>query len=234
MFDQPSMKIASASEVRNVLAEIAATDFPTIVELRQAVEPVLRALAQAPEILRELLDGSLPGACERDKDAVKLVLWRCPETKAALRLHRFLGSGPDRPHSHRWPFVTHILRGEYRHAIYAVSGDLREGLDLDDLILTTERIEREGTAYALDHRVIHVVDPDPDALTLMFRGPARSDKLLVIDQGAGDTYWHFGSTEAEGQQNRYSQTMNVQETNQEVGHILKVLGLAPSASSHNP
>jgi len=232
--DQPSIKISSAGDVRDVLTEIAATDFPTIVELRQAVEPVLRALAQAPGVLKELLDGALPGACERDKDAVKLVLWRCPKTKAALRLHRFLGSGPDRPHSHRWPFVTHILQGKYRHAIYAVSGGLRENLDLEDLTLTTERIEREGTAYALDHRVIHVVDPDPDTLTLMFRGAAQSDRLLVIDHGAGDTYWHFGSTEAEGQQNRYSQTMSVQETNQEAGHILKVMSLVPSAASPNP
>lgn len=229
MFEDKIPNLSSLDDLDQYLSQGVDAAGNDVDAFRKYMEPVLATLVASPALMRRAIKRctapKAPGGCERDEDAVKLVLWRCPKTKSALRIHRFLGVGPDRPHSHRWPFVARILTGAYRHAIYSVDGALREGLSLKDLHLITDRIERRGAVYALDHKVIHLVDAEKDTLSLVFRGPARADRLLVIDQSQGDTYWHYSTALTDQSPNRYTKVLTPEAIHDEVARVTALLGL---------
>ncbi len=229
MFDKKLPNLTSLEDLDQCLNGAVTAAEGDIGTFRQGVEPVLASLVASPALFRSAIERCIgpdaPGGCERDEDAVKLVLWRCPRTKSALRIHRFLGVGPDRPHSHRWPFVARILKGAYHHAIFGVDGELRDGLSLNDLHLITDRVELPGVTYALDHRVVHLVDAGKDTLSLVYRGPARADRLLVIDHSKGDTYWHFSTAQADQSPNRYTKALTTEAIGEEVSRVIAKLGL---------
>lgn len=66
---------------------------------------------------------------------------------------------------------------------------------------------------------------EEDTLSLVYRGPARADRLLVIDRSKGDTYWHFSTAQSDRSPNRYTKALTPEAIGEEVSRVLAQLGL---------
>jgi hypothetical protein len=156
----------------------------------------LHALAGNPAVIQAALD-SIPGTpallalCEHYDILDKLVLHDDP-AGFRVRLHVFLPGYFDRPHNHRWPYASTILRGSYRHLLFGgASPD--EHTDPATLEAIMVREETAGSTYALHHSVVHAVVAEPYTVSLVIRGPAVTDRFLVMDRKTGESWWQHGA-----------------------------------------
>lgn len=137
-------------------------------------------------------DARLMALCEHYDILDKLVLFDDPETGIRVRLHVFGPGFHDRPHNHRWTYSSHILRGEYRHRIYQPV-DLHAELNpltLDPMLV---RQEQPGASYTLHHSAIHAVVAEPGTVSVVVRGPAQTERFLVMDNKTGAAWWQYGA-----------------------------------------
>jgi hypothetical protein len=178
---------------------------------------LLEDVAATPGLVSALVTGigaeRAPGVCEAYPCMDKLVLWRSADGATRLRLHVFSAGYADRPHNHRWNFVSRILRGTYQHTLYGSEADVlplaQRGERLQP-VFTQPQLT--GSAYYLENSMVHALEADATAVSLLLRGPAVKDQYfsLVRDpSGDGDAslVWSTGSA-AETPEEQTSKAMS--------------------------
>ncbi|WP_431955841.1 hypothetical protein [Nocardia lijiangensis] len=175
-----------------------------------ATQPVLDVLATERQLLRALAlaaldDEELLSLCEHYDILDKIVLFSNP-SGIRLRLHVFQPGYFDRPHNHRWTYSSRILRNRYLHRLYG-DAELDSSLHPGTLDAVQVREEVVGTSYTLSHKAIHAVVADPGTVSLVVRGPAVTDRCLVMDSATGAAWWQYGAaqeSEEDSQRKRMS------------------------------
>jgi hypothetical protein len=188
----------ATASIHPALAAVANIDWSDTGAILAGAEPLFVALT-TDGLLDELLarlpgTPGLPGLCERQEFVDKLVLADFPECGVRIRAHVYPDRYFDRPHNHRWPFATYILRGAYRHRIYGTDDNFGEHTDPRTMLPIVERVERAGSSYALLHNGVHAVQAESDTISLLVRGPAQRDVALIQDADGG-FFWVRGSAQ---------------------------------------
>ena len=178
------------------LRSLDAGDWDDIDAVQAAAGEALGALSVDRSVIRSALAGlpgkpGLPGLCEHYDILDKIVLHDDP-AGFRVRLHVFLPGYFDRPHNHRWSYASAILRGRYRHHLFG-NVELDEEVLPCDLQAVMVREERAGDSYALHHSMVHAVVAEPNAVSLVVRGPAVKDRFLVMDRASGRSWWQYGA-----------------------------------------
>ena len=191
----------------------------------------LDAIESDPETLATLLarlekDRQLQGMCERYDFLDKLVLCDVPATGVRVRLHLYRDGYFDRPHNHRWSFASRIIRGQYVHRIFGQDTDFTEDTDPATLRPIHERTEAQGATYALHHASVHTVQATEGTISLLIRGPAASDRFLILDRAAGNSFWVYGAA-SETSAQRASKVMTSPVLIEAINRARALTGLAP-------
>lgn len=187
------------------IAGLGTVDWTDLGSVREGCMPVYEAVTTDPGLLPALLDNlavddHLAPMCERYDFLDKLVLHDDPRAQVRVRLHLYRHGYYDRPHPHRWDFFAGIYRGSYLHKIYGRDQDFNEDTDPRALRPLIERTERPGCTYALHHSTVHTVQAKADTISILVRGPATSDKFLVLDADAGRAFWVYGTAQETAEQ----------------------------------
>jgi hypothetical protein len=151
---------------------------------RRTLRDILLKLPERPNLL---------GLCEHYDILDKIVLHDDP-SGVRVRLHVFLPGYYDRPHNHRWSYVSTILRGQYRHYLFG-DAELDESINPASLRALMVRDEQVGSTYALHHTMVHAVVAEPYTVSLVIRGPAVKDRFLVMDRKTGQSWWQYGASQ---------------------------------------
>jgi predicted metal-dependent enzyme (double-stranded beta helix superfamily) len=116
----------------------------------------------------------------------KLVLWQSPDREVRLRLHVFYPGYSDRPHNHRWSFVSRLLGGEYVHSIYGFEGGVLEDASggREPRAVYNARLPT-GADYYLHHSIVHSLHTDAVTVSLLLRGPSTKDAYFTVE-GSGE------------------------------------------------
>lgn len=159
---------------------------------REIVRTALDAVADTPELLAlcERPDPVTLGEVGQSLD--KIVLYADPESGVRVRLHVFWNGCYDLPHNHRWTFASMVLKGHFRHFMYGDQGDDDAAFPLPFTALHA-RQERQGTTYALHHRMMHALVAEENTVSLVIRGPAVKDYSFLVDTKTGERVYHFGA-----------------------------------------
>lgn len=184
------------SVLEPLFSRISALDWDDVAEVNAASAQLLEALDEDRKGLRTLLENAavtpeLVELSERLDHLDKIVLHDDP-SGWRLRLHLFLLSCEDWPHSHRWTFTSRILEGSYRHNFYGSVVGVSPG---DRLSLLASREERRGSCYTLHCDMIHTALGVPGTVSLLVRGPTARDRFLVTDAAAGTSWWRYGAVD---------------------------------------
>ena len=195
--------------------------------------PMFGSVLTERGLLDRLLDGvradaHLAALCERYDFLDKLVVYDDPESSVRLRLHLYRPGYFDRPHNHRWAFSSMIVSGSYRHLVYGDDERFDQQTDPESLRAVYERVERPGSHYALHHTSVHAVQAEADTISLLLRGPATSDRFLILDREAGGSFWVYGAARESAEQ-RASKRMSATDIDQTVARVREVLGAGSSA-----
>jgi predicted metal-dependent enzyme (double-stranded beta helix superfamily) len=180
-----------------LLTDIGTLDWNDLTAVTHASDKLLTALDGDRELLRGLVDGALADPsllrlCEHYDILDKIVVHDDP-TGWRLRLHVFLPGYFDRPHNHRWSYVTRILSGSYTHTLYGTEDLLDDHVDPVALVPRMVRTEQPGDTYTLHHTMIHSVVAEPYTVSLIVRGPSVKDRFLVTDRHTGQAWWQYGA-----------------------------------------
>jgi hypothetical protein len=128
----------------------------------------------------------------------KFILYMDPENRFRVRLHRFKtraqnGGAVDRPHSHKWPMCTIMLRGSYTETVYDVK-EIDERTKFARITPSCSRRITPGMTNSLDYGCIHQTDCDSDepAITLFVRGPDFASAARIYPIGENRYYETYG------------------------------------------
>lgn len=181
----------------DLLAEISKLDWNNLPAVTAASDTLLTRLDIERDLLRGLVDGALADPnllrlCEHYDILDKIVIHDDP-TGWRLRLHIFLPGYFDRPHNHRWSYVSRILHGSYTHTLYGTEDLLGDTFNPDALLPRMVRTEQPGDTYTLHHTMIHSVVAQPYTTSLIVRGPAVKDRFVVTDRHTGQAWWQYGA-----------------------------------------
>lgn len=161
------------------LARVPSLDVADLREVQRISRSLLDKLAADRDLLTRLVSEVLHDPERLAASCVTLLLnrlslYQAPDRGFEIRLN--MNPRPDNqlvPHDHCYAFATRILAGGYVHVVRRRTdgwdGPLT-GADLKPGIVT---IERPGTAYSLDHTMVHQAVMEPDTVTLFVRGPRR-------------------------------------------------------------
>lgn len=181
-------------------------DWNRMEDVHAKASTIFELICRDPENLEELVGGvqaseRLYELSEHYDILDKLVLADFPEQGVRLRLHVFADGYFDRPHNHRWAYASRILSGAYLHRTFACPvSTLDQGVKVSSLPVTQVQKLRAGDSYVLGTESIHSITADPGTVTLVLRGPARSDRFLVMDRVNDTSWWQYGrATETEAQ-----------------------------------
>jgi hypothetical protein len=193
-----------------------------------SAEIALRELWADSSAMLSLLDlvresAELRSLCETDDDAHKIILYADRILGYSIRIHSFFLSRPQKPHNHRWPFTSLIVRGSYRHSLFFVAGEINDNSTNDQLCLAMTTRERVGDSYTLFPEQVHVVEAEKGCLSMVVRGPDTSDRLIVFDTSTGKPYWHYGSKSPLAKKNAYTRSMSVSDFDAAVVDIKNML-----------
>jgi hypothetical protein len=184
--------------MRDWESRVAAIDWRDIKHVQDEASAVLTELAAGDtlvDLLQRIPDRpNLAGKCEHLRSLDKLVLFDDPTSGVRLRLHLFKDRYLDLPHNHRWTFTSLMLQGGYTHHIY---GPLRaeEAAALPDirsLAPTCVQLVQKGEIYTLDHTVVHALEADSSAATLVLRGPVMKERAVWFDRTTNESWLHEG------------------------------------------
>jgi hypothetical protein len=181
----------------DLLAEISKLDWNNLPAVTAASDTLLTRLDSEGDLLRGFVDGALADPnllrlCEHYDILDKIVIHDDP-TGWRLRLHVFLPGYFDRPHNHRWSYVSRILHGSYTHTLYGTEDLLGDTIDPAMLVSRMVRTEQPGDTYTLHHTMIHSVVAQPYTTSLIVRGPAVKDRFVVTDRHTGQAWWQYGA-----------------------------------------
>lgn len=190
---------------------------------------LLDGVAEDREGLRLLLENvldtpSLLSMCEYDPVLDKIVLHVDRERDLRLRLHVFRPGGPDRPHNHRWSFVTRVLNGGYRHVLFEPENLVREDWPRTLRPLLVQHL-RPGASYTLHHGIIHSLDAAPDTVSLVLRGPAAKERMIVMDRSSNELWHHYGASADQTEEHRKHTLMSADHLRGLIEYLVG-LGLA--------
>jgi hypothetical protein len=183
------------------LSTIDWTDLPAVAA---ASRTVLDALDHDRGALQKLVDAAVtdPGLTRLHEhyDILDKIVIHDDPTGWRLRLHVFLPGYFDRPHTHRWDYVSRVLDGSYQHTLYGTADQFGDADDLsgvDPRTLTARmvRTESAGSTYTLHHSMIHSVVAADWTTTLIVRGPAVTDRFVVSDRENGTVWWQYGAAQ---------------------------------------
>jgi hypothetical protein len=187
--------------------ELLSLNWHCLEEASKKAPLVLQGISQNRALFKDMIlnikkEDQLYSLCEHYDILDKLVIFSDVESGVRVRLHIFLPGYFDRPHMHRWNYVSLILRGEYQHYIYSNSLSSRDGFELDKLEITMSRKETEGSSYALHHSSIHSIVAQPFTVSLVVRGPSMKDRFLVADRQTKKVWWQYGAKDEKIEEKR--------------------------------
>ncbi|MFJ3309673.1 hypothetical protein ACIPSA_43055 [Streptomyces sp. NPDC086549] len=168
------MKVATAW-----LAQVPSLDRPSLREVQIISHDLLNRLADDRALLTRLVNDVLTDPDRLSASRVTLLLnrlslYEAPDRGFEIRLD--MNPRPANqlvPHDHCYAFASRILTGGYIHVVRRRT-DGRDGpftgADVQPAVVT---IERPGSAYTLDHAMVHQAVMAPDTVTLFVRGPRR-------------------------------------------------------------
>jgi hypothetical protein len=131
------------------------------------------------------------GDCESYPFMDKLVLWSSADRALRLRLHLFFPGYTDRPHNHRWSFLSRVLTGGYLHSLYGDQDDVLRRAQRGDEITARHTYQAPaGVEYFLDHSLVHSLHAGTVTVTLLLRGPSVKDEYFTLD---GGVRWSSGA-----------------------------------------
>ncbi|MFV2021675.1 hypothetical protein [Micromonospora sp. LOL_023] len=181
----------------DLLADISKLDWTDLTAVTTTSDILLTRLDTERDLLRGLIDDALADPkllrlCEHYDILDKIVIHDDP-TGWRLRLHIFLPGYFDRPHNHRWSYVSRILHGSYTHTLYGTEDLISDTIDPATLLPRMVRTEQPGDTYTLHHTMIHSVVAQPYTTSLIVRGPAVKDRFVVTDRHTGHAWWQYGT-----------------------------------------
>ncbi|MFF7476992.1 hypothetical protein [Streptomyces sp. NPDC008092] len=161
------------------LMQVPCLDMPDLTYVQHVSLSILDRLSADRNLLTTLVDEvlTLPGRLAASRVTLllnRLSLWEAPDHSFEIRLN--MNPRPENqlvPHDHCYAFATHVLTGGYVHVVRRRTDGWEgpfTGADLQPAIVT---VERPGSAYALDHSVVHQAVMAPHTVTLFIRGPRR-------------------------------------------------------------
>jgi hypothetical protein len=154
-------------------------------DLADIVGRLLSDRQQLADSIRDVLDGSGAAGCESYPAMDKLLLWSSPDRRLRLRLHVFFPGYADRPHDHRWSFLSRILAGRYTHSLYGTAPDVLDRVERGlPLRVLYARDESAGSDYFLDSGLVHSLHAEEVTVSLLLRGPAVKDTYFTLQAGA--------------------------------------------------
>lgn len=166
----------------------------TITILDRAAEAL--NLASDPTTLRRLLEHviespELVAKCEQFNLFSKVVLSEGAGRRWKLRLHCF-GSPILEAHHHRASFCARVVAGSYRHMLFGANATLdRERLKLPLRPLFMQ-VQHPGSAYMIDHEMVHITLAASDTVSVMLQGPTVTDVFQIYEIGAGSDRLRYG------------------------------------------
>jgi hypothetical protein len=210
-----------------VLAGLRQIDWDDIEQVAAQAPPLLRELMSDPAWLghaldRMFADEHLRSLSERLQIFDKVVLLHDRDSGIRIRMHIFHDGYVDTPHNHRFNFTALILSGGYEQTLYG--NWAAPSLDIDPAVLTPRFIRQEtaGSAYTIEHTLLHSVRAAAQTVTLTVRGPAQKDRMLVMNSD-GAPFWAFGMAD-EDVQERTSRRLS--STNlEDIRELLRAQGL---------
>jgi hypothetical protein len=179
--------------LESLLTDIGAVDWHDLTAVTAASDKLLTVLDNDRSALRALAETAvaeprLLRLCEHYDILDKLVLHDDP-SGWRLRLHVFLPGYFDRPHNHRWTYVSRILSGSYTHTLYGTDEQLDDTVAPTTLTARMIRTEQPGHTYTLIHSMVAA----PYTASLIVRGPAVKDRFVVTDRVTGQSWWQYGA-----------------------------------------
>src|SRR5687768_7954048 len=130
--------------------------------------------------------------CERHYLLDYFVLHDAPERNFRLRIHLHTDHHKERPHNHRFPFTTYVMRGSYMQLIQRVRGGLGDATVFEDMEVAYSTTERAGSCYTISPDAVHTTYTEPDSISLVIRGPAALAKSIIVDRETRSVSWRYG------------------------------------------
>lgn len=170
----------------DVLAAHGAVDWDDPHAARALARAIFDEVTARDDLLPSLVESTsldVDGAGESYPSMDKMVLWQSADREVRLRLHVFSPGYFDRPHNHRWNFVSRILAGSYVHSLYGfeadVLGDVSAGRQPRAVYAG---LVPTGTEYFLHHSVVHSLRTDAVTVSLVLRGPSVKDGYFTLER----------------------------------------------------
>lgn len=180
------MKVKTDSAAAAYFSSIPDLDWDDVSAVHATSAPILADIAGNHALMREMVlgahnDPALWPKCEEGVVEDKIVLWDEPERGFRLRLRMATKSQEEMPHQHRFSFSNYVLRGEFLHRNYEVSGAFGEGTRPDDVNSVIVHEDIAGHCFTINHAAIHSTPlPGMGTINLVLRGPAVRDRAPVI------------------------------------------------------
>ncbi|MDT0461253.1 hypothetical protein RM550_37075 [Streptomyces sp. DSM 41527] len=173
----------------------------------EVTERIARRLGDDPELLGTLVERvrrtpELREKCECHALDDKIVLWDDQAKGLRIRLRLANTDQYERVHNHRYSFTAYILRGAYRHTLYATDQPLDETADVERFWPYFVREEAEGRCITLDHEQLHTTITEPETISLMIQSPARKDRAFMIRRSDGQVWYRLGAAEESAERRR--------------------------------
>ncbi|MGW0576489.1 hypothetical protein ACWD25_11070 [Streptomyces sp. NPDC002920] len=161
------------------LAQAASLDTSDLAYVQHVSDTLLDRLVTDRTLLTTLVDevGAHPARLAASRVTLllnRLSLWEAPDRSFEIRLN--MNPRPENqlvPHDHCYAFATRILTGGYIHVVRRRTDGWDGPFTGADLQLAIVTLEHPGSAYALDHSMVHQAVMAPHTVTLFIRGPRR-------------------------------------------------------------
>lgn len=175
-----------------VVAAHGAVDWDDPEAARALARAMFDEVTARADLLASLVEATsldVDGAGESYPSMDKMVLWQSADGEVRLRLHVFSPGYYDRPHNHRWNFVSRIVAGSYVHSLYGFEADVLERVSGGrEPRPVYSGLVPAGTEYFLHHSVVHSLRTDGVTVSLVLRGPSVKDDYFTLErsQAAAD------------------------------------------------
>jgi hypothetical protein len=161
------------------LAGVPSLDILDLREVQRISRALLDRLADDRDLLTRLVGEVLHDPERLAASRVTLLLnrlslYQAPDRGFEVRLN--MNPRPDNqlvPHDHCYAFAARILTGGYVHVVRRRTNGWDGPFTKADLKPGIVTVERPGSAYTLDHSMVHQAVMEPDTVTLVVRGPRR-------------------------------------------------------------
>lgn len=184
--------------MENFLEAEPPIDWSELNSASKTAERLLRQLAADKPLLRRLLTAvpeipNLFEKCECHPLDDKIVIYDSMQRQQfRIRFRLATTYQDERPHTHRFPFTTLILRGAYYQTFYKSSAPLDESVDVNAVEPIYMREDDAGSAMTIHHEAIHSTIASPDTISLLLRGPAAKERAIITHKEGGKIEWRVG------------------------------------------